>query len=1028
MPGVRRAPRSLSWLATICALLTFFADAQATRHAPGMSLTAELFAPSPQAEDPASAEADSSATPATEPEVAPGTPGTITGYVRDQESGKGLPYTNIVLYEVKRKGRLIEAGGSIALTGGQYFARVNPGTYEVRFLYLGYENFTAQDVVVAPGSTVTLDASMKVKPIEFEAMTIQAQKITNTAVAQIAEKKKAVAVQEAITAEEISKSTDSDAAEALERVTGLSVVGGKFVFVRGLGDRYSSTTLNGAPLSSPEPGRETVPLDIFPAAMLDNIVVQKAFTPDMDGNFGGGNIDVRTRRGVDERTFNQKISYGFNQSVLDQDFYTYDGGAWDLLAYDDGTRDIDRVFPDSGDRPFLRQEGLTTEEERIAATFRGTNVWTPRLVEGPPNFGYAGLFSDSFAFGERKGSFLAAASYSHSASTDDFVRYDVRDVEEPAQQETRSVQSERGVLIGLTGAATFQPTQDSNLQYNLLYTRAGEDQVRRSEGQNDSEDSAFLTHTLKYVQRDLLTHVLQGRHNFGGHGSELHWLLSTSNATRDEPDNRFAKFNWADNDTRELEDGSTYTKGRYSKAFLGTGAQRLWSETEESSEHFQVNWTASLPELPWIQRMMRFGFAYRRRDRVESDRRFGVVVPSAAYNVPGRSGRLEDTLTQDEFAEHYAQAGDYNTDERTGVYDAVDAERTTTAMYGMFDIDFFQTIRVNAGARFETSRQSASSLSLTGQINDLPAIRSSANTSDWLPAANATWRISDAMQTRLAYSRTLNRPQLRELSAIRRTDFELDEEVAGNPFVRPAKVEAVDFRFEIFPAPRSYAAFSAFDKTIDDAIQISATQKAGGGRTIFPFNGEPGGKLRGWEVEWRGPMVDVLTAGSQTGVALGWAATRPLWLLARIPGLDGLDDATLDFRVVNGHDVPALENWGFTFNYTSITSEIDVSPGSAENEARFVLGPDGQPLRVEDDIITNRLTGQADSALNIGHLLRERAAGLLRAAQGLRRVAGVGRRRHPVRCNPSSMDSAFSTAARSEPQAQVVGGGHLPGR
>lgn len=955
MSGARTPSRNPAHRLLLAALTLLLATgATASPHVPGMSLTAEIFAENDAVLQSEDAPSDSSAADAPAPRVAPDTPGTITGYVRDLESGKGLPYTNIVLYRRTSTGALVESGGSIALTGGQFFARVNPGTYQVRFLYLGYENNVPDDVEVTPGATVTLDAAMKVKPIEFAALTVQAQKITGTAVAQIAEKKKAVAVQEAITAEEISKSTDSDAAEAVQRVPGVTVSDNKFVFVRGLGDRYSSTTLNGAPLSSPEPGRETVPLDIFPAAMLDNIVVKKAYTPDMDGNFGGGNIDIRTKRGVDDRKFNQKLSYGYAQSVLDEDFYTYDGGATDLLALDDGTRDLERMVPGFGDVAF--NERNASEDDFIAATFRGNDVWTPRLVEGPPNFGYTGLYGDSFAFGERKGSYVASASYSHSAKTDAYVRYDVRNVGEPAQQETRSVQSERGILIGLTGAANFQPTRDSNLQYNLLYTRSGEDQARRSVGQNDSENQAFLTHTLKYVERDLMTHVLQGRHTFGGHGSELHWLVSTSDAARSEPDNRFTKFNWADDDAYTDEAGAAYNKGRFVKANLGTPAQRYWSETEEDSRHLQLNWTAALPELPWIRREMKFGFAYRERDRDESLRRFTVNVPSAAYRAQGRSGRLEDTLSQEDFGIYYGQAGDYNTRERTNPYDAVEAQRLTTALYGMFDVDFFDTIRVNAGARYEVSAQDASSLSLTGEEGGLPAIRGNADTDDWLPAANATWRIvPEKVQVRLAYSKTLNRPQLRELAAIRIVDFELDEEIAGNPFVRPAEVEAFDVRFEAYPGPSSYAGFSYFDKTIDGAIQTASTTKAGGGRTLFPFNGEPGGKLNGWEIEWRGPVVDMLTA-----------MAKPLHWLSRVPGMSGLASMTPDDGVVDASDLPALSNFSFTFNYTSIDSEIEISPGSAGNEARFVLGPDGRPVRVEGDLIKTRLTGQADSALNLG--------------------------------------------------------------
>ncbi|HKK71849.1 MAG TPA: TonB-dependent receptor [Candidatus Krumholzibacteria bacterium] len=993
MRGALRLPDLVAIVVVLGIPLLVGPAAATSQHVPGMSLTAGILAEDDAAAvaetgdttRPARATGDtalparadttttrtaagdstSTGTRATVPDNAPGT---ITGHVRDAESGRALPYTNIILDRVRPGARPEQAGGSIALTGGQYFARVAPGTYDVSFLYLGYETFTAEDVVVAPGSTVTLDVDMTVKPIEFTAMTVQAQKITNTAVAQLQEKKRATAVQEAITAEEISKSTDSDAAEALERVTGLSVVGGKFVFVRGLGDRYSSTTLNGAPLSSPEPSRNTVPLDIFPAAMLDNIVVQKAFTPDMDGNFGGGNIDVRTRRGVDERVFQQKISYGFNQSVIDNDFLTYEGGATDLFARDDGTRGFPRLLEAYEDRSFTPRNA--SEAEQFAATFSFPNVWTPERVEGPPNFGYSGLYSDSFEIEGRRGSVLAAASYSHGVKTEDFEQYVIRTDEiAPPKQQANTLRSERSVLLGVTGAVTFQPTTGTSLQYNLLYTRSGEDAAYTSVGRTDSEETQFLSHTLKFVERDLLTHVLQGRHTIGPHGSELHWMGSTSEATRNEPDNRYSRFAWANSDRRVSESGEQYNVGVWTQPNIASGFQRLFGETDENARAFRVNWDLVMPEKPWVKRRLKVGFGYRERERDEGYRRFLIRKPSpSTYVEAGGGGRAEDIFELSSFNDPVEALRLSKTEELTNPFDSYDAQQEITALYAMLDLDFFETLRVTGGARFESNQQTASSLSLNGAEAGLPSIEADASAEDWLPALNLTWRTTDRMQIRGGYSRTLNRPQLRELAGLRIFDFDADEVVSGNPFLRTATVDAFDFRWEIFPAPRSYAALSFFDKTIDNAILTNFTNQAGGGLVLYPANGEQNGSLRGWEVEWRGPLDDVLWASRQAAVSGAWLVTRPFWLLGQIPGLSSLGDWTPAHRVARGVVVPALRNWGFTFNYSGISSSIDLDPIRAENELFNVVDPDGDPQPSPDgtEVQENRLTGQADSAFNLG--------------------------------------------------------------
>ena len=962
-------------LAILVATFALVPGAAEGSDAPGTDLTAEMFTDQASSEQESTTSAgETSASPAVidstaTPKIPANAPGTITGYVRDAESGSGLPYTNVVIYRERERGAPVQETGSIALTGGQYFARVAPGSYEVRFLYLGYETFVAPGIVVEPGTTVVVDGDMKVKPIEFQPIAVQATKITNTAVAQLVEKKRATVVQEAITAEEISKSTDSDAAEALQRVTGVSVVGGKYVFVRGLGDRYSSTTLNGAPLSSPEPGRNTVPLDLFPAALLDNLVIQKTYSPDMDGNFGGGNIDIRTRRSIDRREFRQRVSMGFTESVLENDFYTYDGGRTDLLALDDGTRELPRLVRETG--PGENFTRATVEEQR-AATFAFPNVWTPKRVEGPPNFGYSGLYTDNFSVGGRQGSYLLTATYSHSVKTEiDAARYQAQggdEVAEPRQETPISRGSERSVLWGINGEVTLRTTDASRVRYNLFYSRSAEDEARTRIGTTFSEDDQYLSHSLKFVQRDLMTHVLQGQHDVGAKGSRFRWLLSNSNATREVPDERYSRFNWAGR-IETLPSGERVRVGGWGQANTSSALQRRFSDTAEDSWVLRLDYDFELEDLSWLQRRVKLGYAYRTADRGESVRVFTTAKPSAQVYQANQAGRPEDLFDLDNFVLSPPPISQWTTEEVTGNFDFFDANIESNALYGMIDLDFFDTFVVSTGARLETSVQSAESLSPQGEEAGIPRIETVEERQDWLPTMNLTWRVTDAMNLRGGYSRTLNRPQLRELSPLNVTDYELDETRRGNPFLRTATVDAVDLRWEIYPAPGSYAAVSYYDKTIDGAIQETEQSFTNASR-IVPVNGEDGGKLTGWEFEWRGPMVDAVTAGHQTALTTGWLATRPLWLLGQIPGLGSLTSWTPRHRLVGRTDLPQLSQFGFAFNYTISESEIVTDLLRVDAEISPILDVDGDPdpsrstSPLERQV--NRLTGQTDSSFNLG--------------------------------------------------------------
>ena len=188
------------------------------------------------------------------------------------------------------------------------------------------------------GQVTTVDVSMVPDAMTLKTVQITAKAIENTEASVLAQQKRAGAVSDGISSQQIAKSTDSNAAEALQRVTGLSIVGGRYVYVRGLGERYSSTQVNGSTIGTPEPNKRVVPLDLFASGLLDNLVVQKTYTPDQPGEFGGGVINVSTRDFPGQRLLDFSVSVGGNANTTGKTFYSYNGGGIDFLGIDDGTR------------------------------------------------------------------------------------------------------------------------------------------------------------------------------------------------------------------------------------------------------------------------------------------------------------------------------------------------------------------------------------------------------------------------------------------------------------------------------------------------------------------------------------------------------------------------------------------------------------------------------------------------------------------------------------------------------------------
>lgn len=899
-------------------------------------------------------------------------PGTVFGIVRDGEDGKALPYTNIVFLAVGPGGRTEQVGGTMAVGPGQYWATMHPGRYQLSFLYLGYEKFTTEPFDLGAAQQIKLDVELKVRPIEMEMIAIQAAAITNTEFSQLERQRKAVAVQDAITAEQISRSTDSNVAEALERVTGLSVVGGKFVYVRGLGDRYSSTSLNGASLSSPEPSRRTVPLDIFPSAMLDNVVIQKAYTPDMPGEFGGGNIDVRTREAIDKRQFNFHVKAGLSSNVLDNGYHSYAGGRLDWLGRDDGTRSLPSTldpWADSklpGKKSLFAPGGLeVTELSAIRESF--SNVWTPRQQADPVDFGYSAMYADKFAIGGRTGSILLASSLSNSFNTRDYEELDYRggSAEYVSPRTSFDVQqSDAGTLLGATAALNFRPWNGANISYNFLHTNGSEDKARTAEGLNDA-DKRTLQHSLTFIERQLDSHVLQTNVVTGSSGSALQLLGSYSAAERHEPDRRFSEFTWVPETIYDDDDNPIGTSGYWGNSPLQFPFQRVFGDSDETDRGAKANYDWRLPASSFSRQGLKFGWEIRDRDRSTAYRRFGISCQGCEWRISDGQGEnvFDRSLYDDP-----AILDKVIISESTTPADTYDAGQQVAGYFAMADVDLWERFRIVGGARYEESRQYVNVLDKYASADDAKPQTIRLARDNVLPAVNGTWRLTERANFRLGYSKTLNRPEMRELSPFKNFNYESNLEEQGNAYLDQTTIDSWDARLEAYPGLRRYMAVSGFYKTFDAPIERILSPQSAGNLKEVPGNGDAG-ELYGTELEWRGSANDAMQGIGQVGATSFWLVTRPFWVLGQVPGLSGLKGIAPRMVRVDGPDYGALRNFGFTANYSWISSETTVNRDLIDRQSQMTLDPErGLDVEGQDDDnrTTGPLTGQSSHALNLG--------------------------------------------------------------
>lgn len=784
-----------------------------------------------------SAEADSASA------VASNTPGVLKGTVVSGETGQPLAYTNIVVYPVDERGRRAKPGGTMALNGGFFVHRVAPGTYDLSFLYIGYERLVLTDVVVEPGQELALDVTLKVQPIEMAQLVVQAAAIEDTEMSQLRRRQDAMAMTDAISAEQISKGTDSDASEVLERVTGISVVGGsnggKYVFVRGLGDRYSQTQLNGAPLSSPEPNRKAVPMDVFPAGLLENIVVQKTYTPDMEGEFGGGVVNLNTRDWVGGSELKTKIGVGANTNVLDHGFKDYQGGGLDFLGFDDGARGLPGAVPDGRPLQRGRLEGQFTTEELRDLRKSFSNVWLPRDEGARPNASTSLQGARDFTLFGRDLGVLGAFTLSNSHAT---VR-DKEDNEYRNDTEGRPLRAYRvdesrfSALAGLTGALTYQLSGDDVLKYNVLVTRNADDVASFSHGFNDDYGADVTQYRLGFVEKGLDSNVLTGRHGFFWN-STVDWVGSYSHATYNEPDRRRVVY--------ETPAGSDIPSLSGREAYPFT---RVFGASDEYDRSGKLSLSMPLHQGGSGETSLKVGVAHRSRDRNSGYRRFGIRC----------RGRLcpEVDLTRDPesiLAPGDTLSTDFLVEETTRANDSWSAEQEIDAAYAMLDLRI-RRFRMVGGLRLERVRTKLVSGSPYATATSDEGVDLHREYEDGLPALNLTYRLTERQSLRAGYSKTLNRPELRELSPFSIYNYEDNLDESGNPDVRQARLHSYDVRYEFYPSLTQLVSVGVFYKDLRHPIEYQV--EGGTGQvTRSPVNGDAG-ILRGVEVELRTTARDL---------------------------------------------------------------------------------------------------------------------------------------------------------------------------
>ncbi len=708
-------------------------------------------------------------------------PGEVRGGITNQATGDPVTGATIVVVGTK-------LGAYSDVRGTFTIRNVPPGTYTLRITSVGFNPQELTDVEIITGTT-RLDVTLQEVSLRGKEVTVTAKAGSGTENALLAQRKRSNTISDGISTAQMRRSPDATSGDALARVTGMSVIGGKSVLVRGTGERYNNAQLDGVSMTSTEPEKRSFSFDLLPSSLLENAVVAKSFTPDLPGDFSGGLVQLSTVDYPDQRTIRFAISGGYSNGTSFSGMTLGPRGSSDAFGFDDGSRALPSSFPDS-----LLNTPQFKPAEIAGYARQFNNGYSRTPFTAPPNASYLLSYGDRFTvFGNDLG-LVVGLTYRNSYDNSPIVRADSN------RFEYSGISSEFSTLWGGIANLSYKLGENHSVGLKSLYTRAADDEFTVLQGMDLYNSIEKKLYGFRYLQRDMASGQIVGEHLFPWLGAlRTQWRVFGSLSNRNEPDFRraaFARYDPTDTSLPFIALIPTTAPNIF-------GAGRFFSELREDLGGAAVDFT-----LPIEKAKIKIGALTENKARDFSARSFAYVVANEASHLAYSS--VDTLFDPSHIGEHQLSIR-----EITAKSDRYNASSHLRSGYLMADIPFDlfeQSFRVIGGARLEDWL-------LNINTADIRPINVSTITTDVLPSANLIWQATDQMNVRFAWSKTVARPEFREFARFVFYDYTTDALVYGNPNLRRTLVSNYDFRYEFFPGFGELLAISIFHKNFEDAIE-----------------------------------------------------------------------------------------------------------------------------------------------------------------------------------------------------------------
>ncbi len=722
--------------------------------------------------------------------------GTIKGQVYDEEINDVLPFANVIL-----KGTSI---GSTTDFDGNYALDVKPGTYTVVFSFVGYQTKEITNVVVEENKDVVVNVSLAASAASLEEVVITTTARKNTEASVLNLQKKSVNVFDGLSIESVKKVGANDVASAVKNIPGVSVEGGKYVYVRGLGDRYTKSTLNGMSLPGLDPDRNTIQLDIFPTNLLENIIVYKTLTADLPADFTGGAVDIVTKDFSSREEYNLNIGLSYNPDMhFNGDFLTQSRSNTDFLGFDDGLRN-DPIAPGTdiplpfNDDPRLTEFTQAFNPEMAAITSNSNMNY---------NFGFS--TSNQFDVGENRLGYIGSISYrTEQIYYDDYTQNFLLKPEQLNEFEMIPNRLQQGrlskesVLVSAMAGLTYKRDY-AKYKLNMLHLQSGESRTGKFFQQTFISNGAeFFSDNLEYTQRSVSNLQLSGEHGFESNENwNLDWSTSAAYALVADKDVRSTLF--------ELEDDRLIIRPSIGDP------RRIWRDLNEINLSAKTD-LQNKHELFGNEAKLKFGTLTDYKQREFNINQYVIRFDGApAEPLNGDPNQL---LNDVNIWQVDNTGGSYivNQFEPANNYESYS---TTFAGYVSEEFNVTDKLKAILGVRFEKFDIYYTGQDTQGNVQLVD--ENIISEADFFPSANFIYSLNDDQNLRLTYSRSTARPSFKEASVAQIFDPITNITFNGNLELQPTYVNNLDIRYEIFGDDAQLIAVSGFYKDFTDPIELT---------------------------------------------------------------------------------------------------------------------------------------------------------------------------------------------------------------